>query len=514
MLCFSTLFSTSIFSVITMIRDEENVFFKDWCISYVGGFLDFEDLGRWDVAMSSKRKKWLQGLSNVKIQGIDDYEHRCNESVQWLISRRTQHVSTISFCYKDDAINQICSKTFFGAHVLTNLKSIDLKSCVTDSILDSLKVNCCNLEKLLYVQVDESSSYAAAVRVVQKLPRLRSFAFTGEAPSGQSPKPLVLALAQHCPLLESLDLAEYNDEGLAELVAGCPKLHTLTIKDCDALDVTLAGFRVLGRSRSITTLTLSIDSIREEVLVVLGAMADEGMPIKTLNLCTRSAPSGSADYITGVTRFAQTLENLSLKEFSELRDEHLEVLNQCHKLRSIHLTNFGGGHNYSVSGSFLFPMSAGCPLLEKVFVEIVEREYDPDAPPVQHVNFTPFFKRCPNLKEFNLDIRTDEEVKALTQYCPLVEGVSLGSSDGAVLQEHSEISDDSLVAIAQGLPFLTKVSLNFTRCTDAGLLFFAKGKCSRVLKDFHIHHKSWSQGYVELITKEGANEFHAAMKIR
>ena len=87
------------------------------------------------------------------------------------------------------------------------------------------------------------------------------------------------------------------------------------------------------------------------------------------------------------------------------------------------------------------------------------------------------------------------------------------SINGISKELHSEITDESLIVIAQGLHFLTKVSLNFTQCTDAGLLSFAKGKCRHVLKDFHMQHKSWSDGYAELITKEGAKEFQTAMKL-
>ena len=457
-----------------MNRSEGDVFLKDWCIVVVGGFLSFKDLGRWDVAMSSQRKNWLQGLSNVKIPDIDGYEHSCNESIQWLISHRIQCVTKIAFLHKEDAVTRLCSKTFFGGHVLTNLKSIELGNYITDSILDSLKVNCHNLEEVVCNLMDQSNvGYAAAARMVQKLPHLRCFTYTGDTNDySESPKPFLLSLAQYCPLLETLELAKYEDEGLAELVAGCPKLHTLTI-ECDTSGITLAGYRALGRSRSITSLNFSTSFISVSVSDALGAMADEGMPLKTLNLYTVGSREGSADHISGVVRFAQTLENLSLQDFSEFEDHHLEVLSQCHKLRSIHLSNTWGGDH--VTGSFLLPMSIGCPLLENVSLEF---------PLAHHVNFKPFFERCPNLKEFNVDIHTDEEVQALARHCPLMKSVSLGSSDGNVLQEHSVITDDSLVAMAQNLHFLTKVSLNYTQCTDAGLLLFAKGKCRHVMKDF------------------------------
>ena len=108
---------------------------------------------------------------------------------------------------------------------------------------------------------------------------------------------------------------------------------------------------------------------------------------------------------------------------------------------------WSGDLGLRITGSFLLPMSVGCPSLENVSLEF---------PLAHHVNFKPFFERCPNLKEFNVDIRTDKEVQALARHCPLIEGVSLGSSDGTDLQEHSEITDDSLVAMAQNLHFLTK----------------------------------------------------------
>jgi len=255
-------------------EDPLDVFYEDWFITHVGGFLEFDDLGRWDVAMSSKREKWLKALSNVKIPDIDDYEHRYNESVRWLITRRIQHVTKIAFDEYPE--NEISSKTFTGARALVNLTSIHLRDKVTDPILSSLKVNCRNLEELSIVcdSVGDTTTFDAAARLVEKLPRLRDFTFTcskrvmknsfheGEAVE-QSSSPLLVALGQNCPLLETLDLAKYDDEGLAELVVGCRRLHTLTI-DADTYGVSLIGFRTLGKSRSITTLNINTRAIHND----------------------------------------------------------------------------------------------------------------------------------------------------------------------------------------------------------------------------------------------------------
>ena len=492
-------------------RGEEDVFFKDWFIAYVGGFLSFKDLVRWDVAMCSQRKKWLQALSNVQIVGIDVYEHRCNESVRWLISRRIQHVTNIT--YGEGSKRIIRSKSFAGARVLANLTSITLYH-ISDSILTSLKVNCPYLEEVSIEceSVGESSSFAAAARMVQNLPRLLDFQFTrnkieAETPSSLhlSSTPILLALALFCPLLESLDLAKYNNEGLAELIAGCPKLHTLTI-NADMSGVSLAGYRALGQSRSITVLNVNTWAIGD-VDAALRAMADEGMPIKTLNLHTSNMEDHFGnDGISVVARFSSTLEHPSIKDFIFANhDEGLQVLSQCHNLRSIEIENREGGEG-GIAGSFLMSICAGCPLLEKVtIVGIVAA----DEESATFVNFTPFFERCPKLKEFNVNIHTDEEVKALAQHCPIVERIKLGSCK--LSQEHSEISDVSLVVIAQGLRFLTHIMLNYTQCTDAGLLELAKGEFS-LLEQFRIHNGSWKQGFPLQITKEGFKEFNAAIK--
>ena len=507
-------------------RDEDDVFFKDWFIVLVGGYLWLDDLGRWDVAMCSRRGKWLEGLSNVKIAMIDEYHHCYNESVRWLISRRIQQVTKI----KVDiwyGRKQISSRTFSGARALVNLKSIIIKKCNTDSIMDSIKVNCPNLEEV-HIEYDTDGDMtcfiAAAARMVQKLPHLRCFTFTADycykSPIEESSTPLLLALAQHCPMLESLNLFKYNDEGLAELVAGCRKLHTLTIH-ADMHDVSLLGFRSLGRSRSITNLKIQTYMI-DEVAQALRAMANEGMPIKTLELYTKHHYDDLAFYekeeIAAIVRFAQTLENLTLRNLSYIRDDGLEVLRQCHNLRSIKIENkeacFEDDRHFgSITGAFLIPMSIGCPLLENVDVgEILRDDSDEAEPePVQVINFTPLFKNCPNLKHFNLDIRTDEEVKALAQYCPLIERVDLGSSDSTIPQELSEIGDDSLVAIGRGLHFVKHIYLYNTQCTDAGLRALAKGECRRVLKEFRVQNGSWKEGYPQLITNKGMEEFDAAL---
>ena len=498
----------------------------------VGGFLDFKDLCRWDVAMCSRREKWLEALSNVRIAGIDDYRHQYNESIRWLISRRIKHVAkiTVIYCYKVE--HMVSGKTFSGAAKrLTNLKSFVLHTCIGyHEVLISLKVNCPNLEEVKIVSDDvgDSLSFADAAGMVQKLYRLRCFSFTMDTyeftdnsegsegiPIQQSSSPLLLALAQYCPLLESLNLAKYDDEGLAELVAGCPKLHTLTIA-ADTSGVSIAGYRALGQSRSITNLHINtIFFFDDAVEVALGAMADEGMPVKTLELYTnaRYRDTSFRDGVSSVARFARTLEHLTIKNLEEVTDNGLEVLSQCHNLRSIEIKNlYSHDDRYGcVSGAFLIPMSVGCPLLERVVVNEIVNVYRYDDEPVDAVDFRPFFKRCPKLKHIELDIRTDEDIKVLAQHCPLVEHIKLGSSTGIIPQEHSEISDDSLVAIAQNLHFLTHIGLDRTQCTDAGILALAQGKCS-MLKELHIHKGNWTQGYSELITIEGIKKFDTVMK--
>ena len=514
-------------------RDVDNVFFKDWFIVLVGGFLGLKDLSRWDVAMCSRREEWLEGLSNVKIADVDVYRHRYNESVRWLISRHIQHVTSITIGAPCHRRSQICSKTFSGARALANIKSIDVQGRITDSIMASLKVNCPNLEELKIVcdSVGDKSSFIAAADMVKELPRLRCLTFTRDEESldyifkyseriKQSSTPLLLALAQYCPLLESLNLVRYDDAGLAELVAGCPNLRSLTI-NADMAGVTLAGLRALGRSRvtSLCINTFVIDKVEE----ALRAMAEEGMPIKTLNLYSCYHYDDLAflhsESVSVIVQFAPTLENLTLRHLSSIDDEDLEVLSQCHKLRSIEIENAEAGFEADsyygkIIGAFLIPMSIGCPLIEKVFVSEVVRD-DPEAEPVEVINFTPFFERCPNLKYFNLDIRTDEEVKALVQHCPLVEYIKLGSSasECTIPQELSRISDVSLIAIARGLHFLKHISLYDTQCTDAGLRALAKGECRRVLGSFHVQNGSWKQGYPQLVTKKGKEELMAALKI-
>ena len=516
-----------------MHREEEVVFFRDWCIMLVGGFLDFKDLCRWDVAMCSRREKWLEALSNVRIAGIDDYRHQYNESIRWLISRRIKHVAkiTVIYCYKVE--HMVSGKTFSGAAKrLTNLKSFVLHTCIGyHEVLISLKVNCPNLEEVKIVSDDvgDSLSFADAAGMVQKLYRLRCFSFTMDTyeftdnsegsegiPIQQSSSPLLLALAQYCPLLESLNLAKYDDEGLAELVAGCPKLHTLTIA-ADTSGFSIAGYLALGQSRSITNLHINTFCLEGAVEVALSAMAGEGMPIKTLELYTnyRYRDTSFEHGVSSIARFARTLEHLTIKNLADITDNDLEVLDQCHNLRSIEIKNaeiedYDDSRFGRVSGAFLIPMSVGCPLLERVVVNEIMQEFI-EYRPVDAVDFRPFFERCPKLKHVELDIRTDEDIKVLAQHCPLVELIKLGSSTGIIPQHLSEISDDSLVAIAQNLHFLTHIYLNCTQCTDEGILALVQGKCS-MLKELHIHKGKWTQGYPELITIEGIKKFDAVMK--
>ena len=246
-------------------------------------------------------------------------------------------------------------------------------------------------------------------------------------------------------------------------------------------------------------------------------MAEEGMPIKTLKLHTSNPKEDHSfdEGVASVAQFARTLEILTLTNLSALRDEGLEILRQCHKLRSIKIINapafYKGDTDYGVvTGSFLVLMSIGCPLLEEVVVSCIKPHKDDiRVPRMPTPTFSSFFERCPKLKHFDVDIRTDEEVIALAQHCPEIEYIKLGSSDGTIPQEESEISDDSLVAIAGDLYCLTHIYLNHTQCTDAGLLELAKGDFQS-LDTFEIHNGSWKQGYPHLITHKGCRAFDAA----
>ena len=126
----------------------DTVLCKDWCIIEVAAFLDFKTLITWDIAMcsdASQREKWLLSVEKVKITGVDEFRHHYNESIRWLISRRIKHVIKISICLQQKyhekvptrsccgctpgfVGSKICSKTFCGAHLLEDLKSIVLEN--------------------------------------------------------------------------------------------------------------------------------------------------------------------------------------------------------------------------------------------------------------------------------------------------------------------------------------------------------------------------------------------------
>ena len=249
----------------------------------------------------------------------------------------------------------ISSKTFCGARRLKDLKSIVLHECKSEyyaegnslsfihEILESFSVNCRSLENLEIKGDSVYQCFDAAAHMVQMMPRLRCFTFTHNPGHDSNPDPpLLLALAQHCPLLETLNLGEYND-GMVQLVTGCPKLHTITI---DSAYVTIDGCRALGQSRSITTLHLNA-WCSEEAAQMLAAMADGGMPLKTILIYTELSynidylnwPTFGDAEVSVIARFAPTLESLTINDLllSQMTDEGLAVLTQCHQLRSIHI---------------------------------------------------------------------------------------------------------------------------------------------------------------------------------
>ena len=334
-----------------------------------------------------------------------------------------------------------------GCHHLKKLK-LKYAEKMTDAVLRILARDCCQLEDVEIVlswsfgSPKEMVSYKGFADLVTQLPLLRRLVlnFSG-TPEGSSAT--MLASFIHCPLLEELFLSCLDDEILVHdmraLIQRCNRLSKLGFYYSSGLKE--SHFAIIGSSTSITNLTFNeCSSCTDNALMSLARDGRLQLKEITIGFWERGGEmEGDIDEFTDdgmntlATRFAASLESVTLKYCSNITDDGLSVLAICPHLRSIEVVGCK-----LVTGAFVDPLTENCSGLEKI------------ACCGSNVNFQFIAERCPLLRDITLSSVTDEDVALLVQGCPLLTHVRL---------QGETLSDNALAVISNGLPHLERLSI-------------------------------------------------------
>ena len=203
-------------------------------------------------------------------------------------------------------------------------------------------------------------------------------------------------------------------------------------------------FEEIGKSTSITSLSFSeCEGCTDDALAALAR--DGRLQLKEITIMYDyesqvDMPITDTGVETLATRFAASLESVTLKHCINVTDDGLAVLAICPHLRSIEVDECR-----LITGAFLEPLTDSCCDLEKI------------ACFGSNVNFQAIADRCPLLRDITLCHATDEKVALLVRGCPLLTHVRLYG------KQLCDVSDVSLAAIAAGLPHLEVLSIDRSR---------------------------------------------------
>ena len=396
-----------------------------------------------------------------------------------------------------------------GCHQLTKLKLKHVEF-LSDAVLQVLASDCRQLEdveiKMEYTEGGPYVSHSGFAHLVTHCPLLRRLVLEFYwGPNGSS-KTMLASLA-HCPLLEELFLSgmdeENTDEDVRELIQRCNKLTKLGFHKSDALKE--SHFAIIGSSDSITSLTFDIcygvkgghrygitrpptDGCTDNALSLLGK--DGRLQLKEITIGFREDGPISDNVVSGcitdvgvgalATRFAGSLESVTLQYCGEVTDDSLAALSSCILLESVtlkdcdNLTNNGLAAFANcpslrsiivdgcerITGAFLEPLTERCKELEKIACCGSEVKFQALA-------------GCRLLRDITLTSLTDEKVAMLVQGCPLLTHVRLYGQ---------KASDVTLATLATGLPHLEVLSIHaddWTELTESGLYNLLKN-CPRI----------------------------------
>jgi F-box and leucine-rich repeat protein 2/20 len=289
----------------------------------------------------------------------------------------------------------------------------------------------------------------------------------------------VSAITQGCPLLQSINLQEFDEITDASIIAigfGCPRLLTLQVKDCNRitdigmcalaqgcplLQVLNFGRRTLDpfskRNNQELYYDLSIKRNRFHITDIGIRAIAQGCPsIRSIVVVKRAV--SVIDHLIPLGIGCRELLTVDLDECSNVTDAGVRAMVQnCSLLQSISLQKCGG-----ITDATLSTIGLGCCRLQKIHIS--------NCIQITDIGVCSLARGCPLLRSITLDGCRLTDVSIIA--------IALGCLDLLTLSilSYCAISDIGIRSLARGCSLLQSIALGgFLAITDAGLVAIREG---------------------------------------
>jgi len=203
--------------------------------------LNIKDIGRLDSSNTNLklRQSFLKRMGQFKSALFITLKPKSKEMLQWLIKRDICNVNEMIF--SDSNIPQ---DDWFLGMMMPNLKIVRIKfdysnqiDNITDVSLNHIGNGCPGLTTIDLKNCNETTD-AGVIFLLYNCLELQDLSLTCDyAPTKITDSSLV-AIGKKCPKLHSLSVMNcqmITDEGLKGLCKGCPDLKTLNISNCNKI---------------------------------------------------------------------------------------------------------------------------------------------------------------------------------------------------------------------------------------------------------------------------------------
>jgi len=374
-----------------------------------------------------------------------------------------------------------------------DLESLNLSGCrhITDAAIMAIAYRCPNMKHLDLTPARNISSDAIE-KLARGCPKLCSLNLQRFELDLQTLEyiniptkdynPALLALAEHCPDLQSLNLYgcdEVTDDTMIALVSGCPGLKNLDLSGCKLItDATI--YEIAARCRNLEDLNLTYcNKVSSDAIIALAKGCPE---LSSLNLerfyylygSRIGGPINDAA-LTALGNHCSKLLKLNLQSLSRFTDVGIIALaNGCPKLQSVNLSCCPS----EISDAAIEALAENCPDMQELHLwenknitaNAISRFTNlrilnlSQTQSMNEEGLAEVARQNPNLEDINLFgcgwITTGQSIIALAQNCKRLKSVNLNGNLESYGVATPFITDEAVIALAKNCPDLKKLQLS------------------------------------------------------
>jgi F-box and leucine-rich repeat protein 2/20 len=507
--------------------------FDENLILIIMSWLDLRDHGLFDLALTNvvERKRWMICLSSAH-QNSNLRTVQCTHSLlRWLIKRKMQpeFISFTFFSLVDDLSfvgidNKLLHKLDFSGSEITDigllmiaqgcpqLKDITLGGRVKISGTGLLEL-AANLPGMTSIDLRLTShmTHLGITAIAKRCPALVKISVLQGCESTSSSVELnksIRAIARGCPKLQTFSISWcywLSDASLAFLAERCKELRSVCLHGCDLVTVRairaianscpdLEKLSIGGRRTYDSHGTSCISQITDESFIIVGQkcsklvdfsishhnVADIGIAAlargcpQLRRFYAHDCQSISTDGMMALTHGCKELRTIVLYGCERIKDDSLfRIAEGC-----LELTSFTIISCQKVSKSGISFIVRGCEKLTSITMKNCRR--------IDDTALIAIGSSCANLREITMEKHinstsqefSDRGLTAIACGCPALESISISYSPN--------ITDASVIVLAQKCLQLKSITLTSSNITDASLIAFATN--SRKLQSASIDH--------------------------